>query len=194
MRKKILPLLTLLFGLAAITSGYLWYRDDRSEILDSKIPIEEKILIEEIKNEDQKIPNYKSEPSDKTKETQVEKEMVQTKPTLPTKTITEEKIEVHVTLDIDGNKFLIPYIEQMTAEDVMKKAHTQYPQSFWYEGITYGGDLGTFIKSINGKSENYKEKMHWILYINGKKSNKGISALKLNPGDIIRWHYEKEIL
>jgi hypothetical protein len=76
----------------------------------------------------------------------------------------------------------------------MNEAAKKYPDKFSYHGTNYGTGLGTFVEEINGIKNSTKEKMYWILYINNKKSNRGISSLILNTNDIIKWNYEKEIL
>lgn len=205
MRNKILYVLIAIFGATALVSGYIW----RSEISGQRLVVRETPIVSEptTKETNEKIinlPNYQSystktlnkdeSPITNHPPAQKNDSTTSSKSTITSTTPLEKKIDPHITLEIDGYSLSIPYLGNMTAEDGMKKAHELYPESFWYQGIEYGGDMGTFVKSINSKSENYQEKMHWILYLNGKKSNKGISTLKLNQNDIIKWSYEKEIL
>lgn len=192
MRQKLLYFLIILFGVGTLVSGYLWRienKNKRLKIAEVQNYILKKEIIPEIQKRDETKPN--EPPNLQSPISNLQKVPPTSSP--PEKN-PEKKIEVTVTLEINNTQLLIPYHENLTAEDAMKEAHELYPESFWYEGIEYGGDLGTFVQSINGISENYQEKMHWILYINQKKSNKGISTLKLNQNDIMKWNYEKEIL
>ena len=195
MRQKILYFLITLFGTATLVSGYLWSKDYKQRTTEIKKIIETNITDgsepRSTNNDQWKtnyiLPNVQKTPSPKTQVLPPE-----TPPSAQTNP--EETFEAKVRLEINGTELIIPYRDGMTTEHAMEDAHTKYPESFWYESIEYGGDLGTFVKSVNGISENPKKRMYWILYINGKKSNKGISTLKLNPDDLIMWNYEKEIL
>ena len=188
MQRKILYILIILCGIATLVSGYSLVESRKAYKVkkywvESQSPGIQPSQISSTSNHESTITKIPTE-----------QKTITSKPTDTSETNLEEKFETNVSLKINGNTFTIPYIEKMTAEDTMKYAHETHPQQFWYESIAYGSDLGTFVTSINGTAENYKEKMHWILYINGKKSNKGISTLILNPNDTITWNYEKEIL
>lgn len=198
MRKKILIFLTLAAGLATVVSGYWWYADNGQQTTVNR-------QIQMISEPNKKSTTDKIKKTDDDKKVTGYRLQVTTTPQLPNSPTTsttspppetnpEEQFTSLVTLEIDHIKLLLPYADGMTAEDAMKEAMKKYPDTFSYHGTTYGTGLGTFIEEINGIRENYKEKMHWILYINGKKSNKGISTLILKPDDIIKWNYEKEIL
>ncbi len=200
MQRKLLYIFTALFGVATLVTGYLWHIDDPPHIPTiQKIPIEQQTT--------NPSTTLKSENEQKNVESVTSYQLPDDTKKIPTNTATEppdtpttaeilpeEIFETKVTLQINGKSLLIPYQDDMSAEGAMKEAHSRYPESFSYESIEYGRDLGTFVKSINGIAENNREKMYWILYINGNKSNKGISILKLKPDDIIMWNYEKEIL
>ena len=59
---------------------------------------------------------------------------------------------------------------------------------FTFSGHDYPS-LGFFVESIHGKTAG---KGHvWIFYVNGEKSQKGISQTILSAGDTIEWKYEK---
>ncbi len=194
MRNKLLYFLITLFGAATLVSGYQLTTNNEQRTIEIKKNSE----IPTIDDNDQKSTNHDQQVTGY--KLQDEKQKISTntvtKPDTPTtdEINPEEIFEAKVTLQINNKNFPIPYEEDMTAEEVMKEVRSRYPESFSYESIEYGGDLGTFVKSINGIVENNREKMYWILYINGNKSNKGISILKLKPDDIIMWNYEKEIL
>ncbi len=201
MRQKVLYFLITILGTATLVSGYSLVESQKVFKVESK----KNNSIEQQYDDDQQptINDYNTKTNAEKitgYKLQDEKQKISTntatKPDTPTTTeINQAEIfKTKVTLQINGKSLYIPYQENMSAESAMKDAYSRYPESFWYESIEYGGDLGTFVKSINGIAENYREKMHWILYVNDKKSNKGISKLKLNPDDIIMWNYEKEIL
>ena len=194
MRNKLLYFLITLFGAATLVSGYQLTTNNEQRTTEIKKNSE----IPTIDDNDQKSTNHDQQVTGY--KLQDEKQKISTntvtKPDTPTtdEINPEEIFETKVTLQINGKNLLIPYQNDMSAEGAMKEVRSRYPESFWYESIEYGGDLGTFVKSINGIAENNREKMYWILYINGNKSNKGISILILKPDDIIMWNYEKEIL
>jgi hypothetical protein len=199
MQKKLLLSTLALVGTVTLASGYLWYAEigDKKFVTESTPAIKEtadktkdELPITTSPEENQIVTEKNSTVS--TSEKPIEETV--NNPAPEEELNPYEIFEAKVVLEINGIKLPIAYQDDMTAEDAMREVQTKYPESFRYEGIEYGGDLGTFVKSINGITENYKEKMHWILYINGKKSNKGISTLKLNPHDTIQWNYEKEIL
>lgn len=194
MQQKLLYTLTTLFGVATLVSGYSLVESQKVFKVESK----KDYSIEQQYDDDlnaetstKEVTGYKL---------QDEKQKISTntvtKPDTPTtdEINPEETFETKITLHINGKNLLIPYKGNMSAEDAMREANSRYPESFWYESIEYGRDLGTFVKSINGITENNRDKMYWILYINGNKSNKGISTLILKQDDIIMWNYEKEIL
>ncbi len=206
MQKKLLYFLITLFATATLVSGY-WIVEGQK----IKTPENEPITItesqyddrQEVAEEEQEIEsntedtvNYRST----TTQTISDPNHQETKPPAEATIAPDEEtnpyeiFEAKVTLAIDGKNLHIPYHDSMTAERAMREVAQRYPESFHYEGIEYGGDLGTFVTAINGKKENPQEKMRWILYLNGSASNKGISTLKLNPDDILSWNYEKETL
>ena len=50
-------------------------------------------------------------------------------------------------------------------------------------------DLGFFVEEINGKRNG--SGYYWILSINGKKSDLGVSSAQVKAGDLVKWRYEK---
>ncbi len=197
MRQKLLYFLITIFGAATLVSGWVLL----GEVKNEKQKVKSEEVTQNITQEKQKI--HSEQNNNTALKNQAEYRQISEKQNLPeNQTTTEldnltnsEKIfEATIMLKVQGKNLVVPYVDNMSTEDAMREAQSQYPESFSYESMEYGGDLGTFVKSINGITENNREKMHWILYINGKKSNKGISTLKLNQDDIIMWNYEKEIL
>jgi hypothetical protein len=98
-----------------------------------------------------------------------------TSPILPTATVT-----------IEGIQFETPVKEGENIFDAMNTLKTTGKIDFTTR--EYLG-MGQMILSINGKSSNGD--MTWIFYVNGKKSNVGVSAVRISPGDIIEWKYEE---
>jgi CHASE3 domain sensor protein len=62
-------------------------------------------------------------------------------------------------------------------------------QGLTFSGVEYSG-IGFYVSEINGLKEDKKARSYWTLYINGKESNLGISALILKNNDTIEWKYE----
>ncbi|GEM_PF-3003626 len=199
MHQKLLYFLITLFTTATLVSGYSVIRDQKSPVekntvstqLNTDTPAHTQNIESDIKNS----IHYTETTQKKEPESDIENsEIINTSTTPDTETHPYEIFEAKVTLAIDGKNLHIPYHDSMTAERAMRDVAQRYPESFHYEGIEYGGDLGTFVTAINGKKENPQEKMRWILYLNGSPSPKGISILTLNPDDILSWNYEKETL
>lgn len=57
-----------------------------------------------------------------------------------------------------------------------------------FSGRDFPG-LGFFVEEINGKRS--ADGYYWILLINGKKSDLGVSSARVERGDTIEWRYEK---
>jgi len=65
--------------------------------------------------------------------------------------------------------------------------------NFAFTGKDYSS-LGFFVESINGLPAQAGKKnsdgFYWILYVNGKSSDLGVSQAKISSGDTIEWKYE----
>ena len=59
---------------------------------------------------------------------------------------------------------------------------------FTFSGRDYSS-LGFFVDSIKGKEN--ADGYYWILYVNGKSSDTGVSQTTLSAGDTVEWKYEK---
>mgnify|MGYP001574888162 CR=1 FL=1 len=72
--------------------------------------------------------------------------------------------------------------------------------SFNFSGRDFPG-LGFFVEEINNlpalhaqawqAGKKNAEGYYWILLINGKKSDLGVSQARIQQGDVIEWRYEK---
>lgn len=89
------------------------------------------------------------------------------------------------TLIVEGVSHPVYAQEGASIEDAM--AGLKAEGVLTYELRSYTG-LGSFIKSINGKSDT--SEYYWILHVNGKKSVTGISQTRISSGDVIEWKYE----
>jgi len=89
------------------------------------------------------------------------------------------------TLIVEGVSHPIYAPEGASIEEAM--AGLKAEGVLTYELRSYTG-LGSFIKSINGKSDT--NEYYWILHVNGKKSATGISQTRISSGDVIEWKYE----
>ncbi|MDO8509688.1 MAG: DUF4430 domain-containing protein [bacterium] len=61
--------------------------------------------------------------------------------------------------------------------------------------ITFSGrefpNLGFFISTINGQSEDRTQGLYWFLYVNDKSGNIGASQYIIKPNDKIEWRLKK---
>ena len=86
-----------------------------------------------------------------------------------------------------SSNFALAFNEGETALDFMKRAKSQGLVSFDYE--EYSG-FGAMITEING-TENGKDNKYWMLYVNGKLSDKGCSSEKLSKStEKVEWKFE----
>ncbi len=91
-----------------------------------------------------------------------------------------------VSLSVDGAAYAVSVAEEATVADVMARVAAE--SSLAYQTKEFPG-LGAFVDEINGKRG--QNGHYWILHINGKKSELGISQAVVRPGDRIEWRYEK---
>ena len=90
------------------------------------------------------------------------------------------------TVSIEGKVFDAAVHENENVFDIMNTLKTEGALSF--TAREYVG-MGAMLLSINGKASNGD--LTWIFYVNGKESQKGVSSVKVSPGDVIEWKYEK---
>ncbi|MDB5187759.1 MAG: hypothetical protein JWO50_279 [Candidatus Kaiserbacteria bacterium] len=89
-------------------------------------------------------------------------------------------------LVIGSQSYDLPIHEDETLLDAMQAL--QSSTSFDYSGRQYTG-LGFFVMSINGKAA--ADGFNWMLYVDGRPSEYGASALIIKTGQKIEWKYEK---
>lgn len=106
--------------------------------------------------------------------------------------ITPEKINTQQTnttgafLEINGEKYQTEIKDGISVYDFMDKLRSEGKINFVAKN--YIG-IGQFIEEINGIRGNGDE--YWIYYVNGKKSDVGVSDYKIKTGDIVSWNYSK---
>lgn len=110
-------------------------------------------------------------------------------------TATETKPSfVSVIVDAGDDKLIIsPEIaweDKLTAFKALQKLAEQ--ATFDLEYKDYGGDMGVFITSIDGKNDPAK-KMWWQFWVNGKYADKGAGNYELNPGDSVFWKLSSQM-
>ena len=94
---------------------------------------------------------------------------------------------VRATIIVEGQKYEVWVPEGATALEFMKLL--QDSRGFSFRGRQFPG-LGFLVEEINGLTQNPKEGMYWIYYINGETASVGVSQYILQPNDIIEWKYE----
>ncbi len=94
------------------------------------------------------------------------------------------------TLFIEEVPFGGDVLPGSTVYDLMR--HIEQAGKAVFEFKNFGPGLGYRLESIDGKASDYRAKLYWIYYINGKKATVGISNYTLQPHDIITWKYEPE--
>lgn len=99
--------------------------------------------------------------------------------------------EIKLTIDTGNPKVTtlkFPYKEKMTVLDVLVQAESQGINS-----VIEGQGEGAMITSIGGISNQGagKEAKNWIFYVNKKQANVSCAVYSLQPGDSIRWSFEK---
>lgn len=102
-----------------------------------------------------------------------------------------ETISVHLSADGGGVSYEadIAIDPDVTVEEVMTVASST--NGFKYTTTDYG-DLGRLVESIGGITNDAGKGLFWKYKVNGKYAGLGISALILEDGDIVSWHYEQE--
>lgn len=75
-----------------------------------------------------------------------------------------------------------------TLFSVLDKVTKEQKVEFIYKD--YGGDLGVFINSLNGKAGS-KDKW-WQYWVNGKYATVGVSGYKPQAGDVIEFRLTRE--
>ena len=74
-----------------------------------------------------------------------------------------------------------------TVYDAMKTFARQNNCDIQFKEFT---GLGAMVRSINGVANDPRANKFWIYYLNGALAKAGISSVKINSQDIIKWQYE----
>lgn len=98
----------------------------------------------------------------------------------------QNAVLIPVSLKVQEKTYTIKIKEGSSAYELMKQLQIQGLQ---FSGVEHIG-IGFYVSEINGLTEDKKARSYWTLYINGKESNVGVSALTLKSDDIIEWKYE----
>ena len=83
--------------------------------------------------------------------------------------------------------YTIPVLSETTVLTAME-AYAAANPDFSFSGNDFPG-LGFFVEEINGKKN--ADGNYWILYVNGKTSQKGVSQATVSSGNTVEWKYEK---
>jgi hypothetical protein len=89
------------------------------------------------------------------------------------------------TLVFEGTRFPIHAPEGATVKEAMDGLVREGDFTYAYKEYT---GIGAFVTEIQGRASTNE---YWILYVNGKNSDTGISATHIHPGDVIEWKLEK---
>lgn len=107
---------------------------------------------------------------------------------------TEKPRHVSVIIDAGDDKAIIsPEIAwegDMTVFRALQKLSEQATFDLVYKD--YGGDMGVFVESIDGKQDPQKKKW-WQFWVNGRYADKGASAYGLAPGDSVYWKLSSQM-
>ncbi|MBU3906136.1 DUF4430 domain-containing protein [Patescibacteria group bacterium] len=71
--------------------------------------------------------------------------------------------------------------------EVLQKAVSENNIELNYKD--YGGDMGVFIESINGKRNDFDSGYYWQYWVNGQYAKVGASSYELQNGDVVEWKY-----
>lgn len=107
--------------------------------------------------------------------------------TLTTTDATSTKpASINFTLSVGGQSYRGHVLAEATVLDAMSALASV--GDFQFTSRDFPG-IGAFIESINGKQA--VDGYYWILYINGKQSDAGVSQTRVSSGDTIEWRYER---
>lgn len=89
------------------------------------------------------------------------------------------------TLIFEGTRFPLHAPEGSSVKEAMDELVREGGFSYAYKEYT---GIGAFVTEIQGRAGTNE---YWILYVNGKSADTGISATHIRPGDVIEWKLEK---
>ena len=93
---------------------------------------------------------------------------------------------IEFTLSVGGKNYHGTIRAEATVLDAMNELASS--SDFKFTSKEFSG-MGAFVESINGKPN--ANGFYWILRVNGKESQKGISQTFISQGDTVEWKYEK---
>ena len=93
---------------------------------------------------------------------------------------------IEITLSVGGKNYHGTIRAEATVLDAMNELASS--SDFKFTSKEFSG-MGAFVESINGKPN--ANGFYWILRVNGKESQKGISQTFISQGDTVEWKYEK---
>lgn len=74
-----------------------------------------------------------------------------------------------------------------TVYDAMKILSREYAVDVQFKEFS---SLGAMVQSIGGVANDTRANKFWIYYINGALAKAGVSFIKINSNDVIKWNYE----
>lgn len=74
-----------------------------------------------------------------------------------------------------------------TVYDAMKTLARAYAIDVQFKEFS---GLGAMVQSIGGVANDTRANKFWIYYINGALAKAGVSFIKINSNDVIKWNYE----
>lgn len=86
---------------------------------------------------------------------------------------------------VDSSEYTFKSSVDGSALEAMNSYRASAAFSFSIKEFT---GLGAFVEEVNGRKNS--DGYYWILLINGKKSDKGVSTARVSVGDSIVWRYE----
>jgi hypothetical protein len=89
------------------------------------------------------------------------------------------------TLVFEGIHFPLHAPEGASVKEAMDELVREGGFTYAYKEYT---GIGAFVTEIQGRAGTNE---YWILYVNGKSADTGISATHIHPGDVIEWKLEK---
>ncbi|MCG2697535.1 DUF4430 domain-containing protein [Candidatus Parcubacteria bacterium] len=104
-----------------------------------------------------------------------------------------EQEQKHVSLTLNfGNGDIKTFSDIIISDDapvfeVLQKVVSENNIELNYKD--YGGDMGVFIESINGKQNDFDSGYYWQYWVNGQYAKVGASSYELQNGDVVEWKY-----
>ncbi|EKD76331.1 MAG: hypothetical protein ACD_43C00148G0003 [uncultured bacterium] len=103
--------------------------------------------------------------------------------------VVKSAVHVNITGPAINVQCAVVVDDTSTVQAVMQQASRDC--KFSYVGKKYSG-LGFFVEEIAGLKQSKDNGKYWVFLVNGQKSQLGVSARTVEPGDSIQWNYEAE--